>query len=381
MDETFLAELEEISGRLSDAAAPGDSEEVEGPLKRVMDAAGKAAKAWSGSNLGFHARVYYSGLQSPPPGAHFDSEWGFRGQFQGTTGDWREFDFDSIVETIYEEAGLANLNDQADLAEAAKRLVEASKPEVDSLLQAWLSRHGEDPLVTKLCSEGSKIEPLTEMAAQKAFVSQGGTKITRDTTALSEGWRAAPHQVVEARVVSITSSFQSCEELGRIAARAAAHIKRLEASQEARGQGAVAAGQNVFIGHGQSAQWRELKDFINDRLCLPPDEFNRVPVAGVTNIARLSEMLDDAGIALLVLTAEDEMADGRDRARQNVVHEAGLFQGRLGFTRAIVLLEDGCEEFSNIQGLGQIRFPAGNISASFEEVRRVLEREGFLSSG
>ena len=38
------------------------------------------------------------------------------------------------------------------------------------------------------------------------------------------------------------------------------------------------------------------------------------------------------------------------------MHEAGLFQGRLGFTRAIIMLEEGCEEFSNIEGLGQIRF-------------------------
>ncbi|MGI9120201.1 MAG: TIR domain-containing protein [Acidimicrobiales bacterium] len=59
-----------------------------------------------------------------------------------------------------------------------------------------------------------------------------------------------------------------------------------------------------------------------------------------------------------------------------MVHEIGLFQGRLGFTKAIVLLERGCEEFSNIHGIGQIRFQAGNISDAFEEVRRVCEREG-----
>jgi predicted nucleotide-binding protein len=63
-------------------------------------------------------------------------------------------------------------------------------------------------------------------------------------------------------------------------------------------------------------------------------------------------------------------------ARENVVHEIGLFQGRLGFGRAIILLEEGCEEFSNIQGLGQIRFPKGNIGAKFEDIRAVLEREG-----
>jgi len=65
---------------------------------------------------------------------------------------------------------------------------------------------------------------------------------------------------------------------------------------------------------------------------------------------------------------------------QNVVHAAGCFQGRLGFTRAIVLLEEGCAEFSNIQGLGQIRFPKGNIKAVFEEIRAVLEREGVIEA-
>lgn len=122
--------------------------------------------------------------------------------------------------------------------------------------------------------------------------------------------------------------------------------------------------------------WRELKDFVSDRLGLPWDEFNRVPVAGVTNITRLAQMLEQASFAFLVMTAEDEQVDGNHHARMNVIHEVGLFQGRLGFERAIVLLEEGCEEFSNIQGLGQIRFPKGNISAIFEDIRAVLEREG-----
>jgi predicted nucleotide-binding protein len=52
-------------------------------------------------------------------------------------------------------------------------------------------------------------------------------------------------------------------------------------------------------------------------------------------------MLDDAGFAFLVLTGEDELKEGQLQARMNVVHEAGLFQGRLGFEKAIVLLEEG----------------------------------------
>ena len=140
----------------------------------------------------------------------------------------------------------------------------------------------------------------------------------------------------------------------------------------------TSAGSNVVISHGQSPVWRDLKDFVRDRLKLPYDEFNRVPVAGIPNTIRLSQMLDAASIAFIALTGEDEQADGRLQARMNVVHEAGLFQGRLGFTKGIVLFEEGCEEFSNIEGLGQIRFPKGNIKAAFEDIRAVLEREGVL---
>lgn len=98
----------------------------------------------------------------------------------------------------------------------------------------------------------------------------------------------------------------------------------------------------------------------------------------MTTAARLEEMLNGSAFAFLVMTGEDEQVDGSVRARENVIHEVGLFQGKLGLRRAIVLLEDGCTEFSNIHGLGQIRFPKGHIMARSEEIRRVLEREGLV---
>jgi predicted nucleotide-binding protein len=79
------------------------------------------------------------------------------------------------------------------------------------------------------------------------------------------------------------------------------------------------------------------------------------------------------------MTAEEERSDNKKHARDSVIHEVGLFHGTLGRHRAIVLLEDGCSEFSNIVGLSQIRFPANRISAVFEDVRRVLERERLVA--
>jgi predicted nucleotide-binding protein len=136
----------------------------------------------------------------------------------------------------------------------------------------------------------------------------------------------------------------------------------------------------IFIGHGRSPVWRELKDFLADRLSLPWEEFDRKAVAGMTTYERLHCMLANANFAVLVMTPEDEHADSTLHARENVIHEVGLFQGRLGPRRAIVLLEEGVTTFSNIHGLSHISFPQGRVSAAFEDIRRVLEREGVIGS-
>jgi predicted nucleotide-binding protein len=131
----------------------------------------------------------------------------------------------------------------------------------------------------------------------------------------------------------------------------------------------------VFIGHGRSPAWNDLREFLRDRLHLEWTEFNQDPVAGHATKEWLEQMLADSSFSFLVMTAEEEHPDGTFHARENVVHEVGLFQGGLGFDRAIILLEEGCSEFSNIVGLTQIRFPKCNVMAVSEEIRRVLERE------
>jgi predicted nucleotide-binding protein len=141
----------------------------------------------------------------------------------------------------------------------------------------------------------------------------------------------------------------------------------------------IQQGSKIFIGHGRSPIWRELKEFLGERLNLECEEFNRESTAGISTTERLQKMLDSSSFAFLLMTGEDEYVDNTYHARENVIHEVGLFQGRLGAKKAIILLEDGCNEFSNITGLGQIRFPRGKLSVAFEEIRRVLEREEIIS--
>jgi predicted nucleotide-binding protein len=131
----------------------------------------------------------------------------------------------------------------------------------------------------------------------------------------------------------------------------------------------------VFIGHGGSKLWNEVRRFLEHDLSLKTVEYGSEPRAGIPVVSILEEMLSQATFAVLVLTAEDETARGGKRARQNVVHEAGLFQGVLGFRRAILLLQSGVEEFSNVAGLEHLAFEGDAIATTFDDLRGVLGRE------
>lgn len=131
----------------------------------------------------------------------------------------------------------------------------------------------------------------------------------------------------------------------------------------------------VFIGHGRSSDWRDLKDHLQDKHGFCIEAYESGARAGHTIRDILEEMIKKSSFAILVMTCEDEQDNGRLRARQNVIHEAGLFQGSLGFARAILLLEENVEEFSNVQGIQYIPFSKDNIKETFGEVLATLRRE------
>jgi predicted nucleotide-binding protein len=131
----------------------------------------------------------------------------------------------------------------------------------------------------------------------------------------------------------------------------------------------------VFIGHGRSSDWRDIKDHLRDSHHYTIEAYEVGARAGHSIRDVLDSMLRASSFALLVMTAEDETIDGDARARQNVVHETGLFQGKLGFNRAIAVVENGVEVFSNLDGVQQIRYDKGNIKSTFGEILATLRRE------
>jgi predicted nucleotide-binding protein len=131
----------------------------------------------------------------------------------------------------------------------------------------------------------------------------------------------------------------------------------------------------IFIGHGRSPLWRDLRDHLQDKQGYNVEAFETEPRAGYHVADILDELGEGAAFAVLVMTGENESATGTMHARENVIHETGLFQGVLGLRKVIVLLEEGCSEFSNRAGVQYIPFAKGNIKEVFGEVVATIRRE------
>jgi hypothetical protein len=328
----------------------------------------------SGSNLGYHSTIYFENLEPKPPGVEFSPEWGMMDAWpthQPHEG-WVEMDYHAVIEKILTRAGEPDTETIQNILAKFQEEISGLKEHAMSLLIAAQRNTKDNFLDRKLKQIESLIVADGETIAPTLAQSQGWS---RDSLAVTQELRVAPHQSLLAIALSATVLGNGIDTLEKAVRESGLHLERIDQGKRKM----MATGKTVFIGHGQSPVWRELSEFLKDRLHLSVDEFNSVPVAGISTVNRLEEMLDGAAFAFLVMTAEDEQPSGKHHVRLNVVHEAGLFQGRLGFRKAIILLEDTCEEFSNIHGLGQIRFPKGSIGNKFEDIRRVLEREGLIS--
>ncbi len=143
---------------------------------------------------------------------------------------------------------------------------------------------------------------------------------------------------------------------------------------------AKAMGSAVFLGHGGSHLYHEVLNFLSHDCGVKVETFERNKYVGGQIIGVLQKMLDQCGFAVVVATAEDAMKDPANaRARQNVVHEIGLFQGRLGFDRVAILRQDGIESWSNIDGLLVLPFKGDDVKQTFLELQRAIRAMGLGS--
>lgn len=129
----------------------------------------------------------------------------------------------------------------------------------------------------------------------------------------------------------------------------------------------------VFISHGHNELLKfKLKDFVQNQLNRVPLILSEMPNNGLTVVEKLENASILCNVAIVLLTKDDETKDGGKRARQNVIHEIGFFQGKYGRNKVILLCEQGVEIFSNISGILRIEFSEDHFEEIYNDLRREL---------
>jgi hypothetical protein len=132
----------------------------------------------------------------------------------------------------------------------------------------------------------------------------------------------------------------------------------------------------VFVSHGHDETAKlEMKAFLATEAGHTPVVLGDQPGRqGLTIIEALERFSSGCQFAVVLLTGDDVTSDGGRRARQNVIHEIGFFQGRLGRTRVVLLVQEGVEIPSNLGGLFYLKY-RNSVRESDNSLREILASE------
>ncbi len=198
------------------------TERFEAPLEAMSRVATRVHSAWCGSNLGYHSRVFYSDLATPPSGARFSSQWGLRESFvSDTTGDWVEYDRDGVREEIARLAGNPDLTEARNASRELSKRVETARSELESILSIQAD---DDRFLGTLKKETRAVQMANAATVARLYLPKGDFMST-DMVALTAGLQIAPHHEVVADVISLRMPRQAAEQLASIARKAGSHIE------------------------------------------------------------------------------------------------------------------------------------------------------------
>jgi predicted nucleotide-binding protein len=176
---------------------------------------------------------------------------------------------------------------------------------------------------------------------------------------------------------ALAAAQQAAEEAARNKLRFWAQFSsnvshRRTASEPRQPNLATPAPQRVFISHGRSQHWRAVQDYIENDIGLETMELAQEANRGLTVIEKLFDRASHCDSAVIVMTGDDMAPDG-PRVRENVMHEIGLFQGKYGRQRVVLLHEEGVSIPTNLSGVVYIPFPKQGIEAGFYVLQRELK--------
>lgn len=131
--------------------------------------------------------------------------------------------------------------------------------------------------------------------------------------------------------------------------------------------------KRVFISHDKSIEWVKVQTYLEKDLGISTLELAQEPNLGRTVLQKFNEESQKCSVAVIVMTGEDLTDDGEIRARENVMHEIGFFQGLYGLQNVVLLHEQGVNIPSNIHGLVYISFPKDTAEAALGALTREMK--------
>ena len=134
----------------------------------------------------------------------------------------------------------------------------------------------------------------------------------------------------------------------------------------------------IFIVHGHDEALKyQLSDWLR-KIGVEPIILHEQANGGTSSILDKLERESDVDCAIALFTADDVGSEkGKElqpRARQNVVFEAGMFLGKLGKKRVIVLYEEGIESPGDLGGC--VYIPADKYDGWKEKLRLEFDAMG-----
>ena len=139
--------------------------------------------------------------------------------------------------------------------------------------------------------------------------------------------------------------------------KAATHSKKIaEYLEEKESKRDLIMSNKVFIVHGHNEAVKEKVARFVEHLKLRPIILHEQNDRGLTIIEKFESNSSDVNFAIVLLTADDEgkaktEKDYKSRARQNVIFEMGYFVGMLSRSHVFMLLDEGVEKPSDLDGI------------------------------
>lgn len=200
---SLAKDLDDDTGRYNDAIEPFD-------------------RAWSRSNIGPHALMYYEGLQEPPPGRQWDRDWGFLNSQPG----WSAANHNEVISLIEQEAGLT----LTELDQRVRYLRDRIRYHHDRLVRTAARVPHELAQRVRFDERRSRLEELDENTISLRKLTEGalsGKYSSRDIHSLQAGVRLAPHQNVEMAAIAAFAVAERARDLVKAASLAVATAEGL----------------------------------------------------------------------------------------------------------------------------------------------------------